>query len=88
MKAYSEEELRLAHQSTALTVSDIKEAKLMACFHCCKVFLPARVIGFIQGDDHSWAHCPFCGVDAVITDKDSEFIDAFLLTEMRERWFS
>lgn len=88
MKHYSDEDLHLVHQSTALTPVDIKNAKLMGCFHCCVVFLPEKVQGFIDGPHHRWAHCPHCGIDSVITDKGTGSLDTHLLTELQKRSFS
>ncbi len=87
MKHYSDEELRLAHHSTALTQRDIEQATLMGCFCCCKVFAPKQVSGYIEGPDHKWAHCPQCGIDSVITDKGTGSVDLDLLVALQKKYF-
>lgn len=43
--------------------TEVKEAKVVGCYNCCKVYEPSRVETWTYDDT---AVCPLCGVDAVI----------------------
>ena len=87
MEKYSEDQLVQCHNSAALDESTISNSKLFGCFFCLRTFLPRSVKGYIEGPSYKWAHCPHCGIDAVISDNGTGAIDPQLLVEMKYRYF-
>lgn len=55
------------------------------CFSCLRRFEPQKIKEWIRSE--GTAMCPYCGIDAVLGDKDVEITDA-LLKEMWEAWFN
>jgi hypothetical protein len=84
---YTEAELEEAHRATALDEMTIAKSTLFGCFYCCKTFPPSTVKAYIDGPSHKWAHCPKCGIDAVISDDGAGLIDEQLLVEMKAHYF-
>ena len=84
---YTEAELEEAHRATALDEMTIAKSTLFGCFYCCKTFPPSTVKAYIEGPSPKWAHCPKCGIDAVISDNGTGLIDEQLLVEMKAHYF-
>ena len=84
---YLETELNEIHNSSAMSDDVILKSKLFGCFYCCKTFPPNEVRGYITGPERKWAHCPYCGTDAVISDNGTGEIDSQLLLEMSVHYF-
>lgn len=68
----------------------IMKSTQCGCYHCIRTFAPDQIIEWWDVDRlgiGQTAVCPYCGVDSVIGDIETQ-ITKELLFDMREYWFS
>lgn len=71
-----------AHQASAYHRDEILQARWCGCFYCLKRFSRALVNEWI--DDAQTALCPYCKIDSVLAEPESEEF----LRKMCEYWFA
>lgn len=64
----------------------MEKTQRCGCFHCESFFSPKEVTEWV--DNGSTALCPRCGIDAVLPEVPLFALDAALLKEMRQFWFT
>ena len=75
-----------AHKKSINNKSDLKNSKKYGCFYCLTIFDLSEVTNWIT-DETDTAVCPYCNMDAVITESDEVKIDEKFLGEMYTYWF-
>ena len=77
------------HMETVGNGERAVRAKACGCFHCGETFAPGEITRYaVEVDGRRTAHCPRCGIDAVLTDMDSLPLTDGLIAEMKARFFS
>ncbi|MGH2519459.1 MAG: hypothetical protein ACRDF8_06640 [Chloroflexota bacterium] len=59
----------------------LSEGKGASCYHCLRLFLVASITDW--SDHGQTAHCPHCGVDAVVP----RWVSREELAELHAKWF-
>lgn len=84
----TKEELNVLHKHSYGNDIEIMSSSLCGCFYCGKLFKPSKIKDFIkEKDNQRTAHCPYCGVDSVISDFAVSNLNSEILKEMHDEFF-
>ena len=76
------------HKKSFKNFDAVKQSVKCGCFNCKKIFDASEVVDFVTEDDgRKTALCPYCGIDSVIQDANTE-LTPNLLAKMQSEWFS
>jgi len=77
------------HMETVGNGERAVRSHMCGCFHCGETFEPTEIARFaLEADGRRTAHCPRCGIDAVLTQLDSLPLTGELIGTMKKRFFS
>ena len=93
MKKRTPRELGYIHQHSIRNRAALEQSDRCGCFHCERMFSPAEVQDWIDGDPDGGpdaavtALCPHCDIDAVLPSAAPITLTAELLAAMRKHYF-
>lgn len=82
--------LELAHKSCAHNRSLLENDKKCGCFYCLRVFSPSEIKEWCDEAENGegvTAICPYCDVDAILSESSGYPLTKDFLSKMRKRWF-
>lgn len=85
--AFTKEDLFMAHMLSLSNYDMLAKDKICGCFHCCKIFEPAKITEWINEKKGKTAVCPFCGIDSVLGESAGFPITEEFLNTMKKQWF-
>lgn len=77
--------LQSLHAHCTNNKSSLEKSALCGCFYCGKIFSPREITEY--ADEGKTAICPFCGIDAVLSEECGYPITQELLNQMNGYWF-
>ena len=84
---YTEEELAEAHKSTYENRHVITPGSKCGCMYCIKIFKAEEIIEWCPDANDDTAICPYCGIDAVLSENSGFPLNEEFLKAAQEMWF-
>ena len=87
MKNY---DLTVAHKASSHNKNTLERDNKCGCFYCLRVFSPSEIKEWCdesENEEGVTAICPYCDVDAILSESAGFPLTKEFLTEMRKRWF-
>jgi len=86
------DELEQAHGFCSNNMPALKRDKVCGCFYCLEVFRPEEIEEYFVEDTAcdrlGTAVCPYCGIDAILSESCGFPITKEFLRRMHHRWFT
>lgn len=74
----------ILHRKSFKNADTVKQSTKCGCYYCCRIFDASEIKEW--WDDGKTAVCPYCGIDSVIQDANTEITPA-MLKKMNETFF-
>ena len=75
-----------AHKHSMNNRKALQRDSKCGCFYCLNIYSPKEIREWIR-DSSGTALCPYCGIDAVISESSGYPITKEFLGEMKKKWF-
>ena len=82
---YSDSDLLAAHKFCTGNKEQLMTDRVWRCFHCLSIYDPQEIQTWI--DNGTTGLCPYCGVDAILSESSGYPITKEFLQKMQRRWF-
>ncbi|WP_084005615.1 hypothetical protein [Magnetovibrio blakemorei] len=78
--------VEVAHKYCRKHRNSLEVSQKCGCFHCLKIFDPKEIVIWLN-EGTGTAMCPYCGIDAILGDKDVGLLTPEFLQKMHDFWF-
>ena len=78
-------DMRYAAKFAMHNKNELEKATLCGCFYCLALFNPQEIKEWTDNGDT--AICPFCNVDAVLSETSEVHLDKETLNKLNTYWF-
>jgi hypothetical protein len=75
-----------AHKYSIHNRKLLNKDKICGCFYCLTIFDPKEITEWVDCEDDT-AICPYCGIDAVLSQSSCSQITKEFLKKMQDYWF-
>lgn len=83
-------DLKAAHKASTYNRSALMKDSKCGCFYCLRVFPPSEIKEWCaetKNGEEVTAICPYCGIDAILSESSGYPLSQEFLGEMRKWWF-
>ena len=83
-------DLKAAHDASMHNRSVLMKGGKCGCFYCLRVFSPSEIKEWCaeaKNGEEVTAICPYCGIDAILSESSGYPLTKEFLSRMRKMWF-
>lgn len=83
-------DLKVAHSASMYNRNILLKDSKCGCFYCLRVLSPSEIKEWCDESENGegmTAICPYCDVDAILSESSGYPLSQDFLSKMRKRWF-